>query len=139
MTSDTARSIRQPLDRQRKAPRRACGKPGTHWERAVAAYRNRAVATVEDTLKARGADDELARRMRSAVGCAVAKAYRAETGAEPQQCGWAVTRKHRLTPVFAYPDRALLDSVIDGYELADPRAPKGGKAPRVRLTDLMGS
>ena len=85
----------------RKTAHRPARKPGTHVQRAIAAYRNRAVLTVAGYLTSIGADGETIRRYASAFGRAVAKTYRVATGSEPQQSGWAVARG-RLMQVFAY-------------------------------------
>ena len=91
----------QPMDRQRKSPRPRTGKPGTPIQRAIAAYRNRAVLTVDAFMKSIGADGDTIRRSRSSLGRKVAQAYRSATGQEPVQSGWAVAH-HRLIPVYAY-------------------------------------
>lgn len=99
--SQFARSVHQPQDHQPKTQRARSAKPGTHWQRAIAAYRNRSVLTVDGFLASLGADPDTIRRYRSVVGRKVAQAYRAAVGAEPQQSGWAVAH-HRIVPVFAY-------------------------------------
>lgn len=126
--SEYARSICRPLDRQPAQPRRRAGKPGTHVQRAIVAYRNRAVLTVEGYLATVGASRALIAKYRSAFGRAVAKAHRAATGTEPVQAGWAIGHG-RLVPAFAYQDQALLDSVLAAYETKSP--------VRARLTDLI--
>lgn len=89
------------------------------------------VVTVADLLAARGASADLIRKYSSAVGRAAAKAYRA-TGAEPKPVGLAATARG-LVWGFGYDDtdRALLDTVIDGYEVKTPK--------RARLLDLIGA
>jgi len=96
------------------------------------------VLTVADVLRDRGADADLVRRYASPVGRKTAAAWREATGTEPQQNGLAVAGR-RLVRASAYSaaDRAMLDAVIDGYEMRDPAAPKIGKAARVRLADLL--
>ena len=92
---------KQPMDHQRKQPRSRSAKPGTAIQRAIAAYRNRAVLTAAQYLASLGADSETIRRYASSYGRALAKAYRSATGSEPVQSGWAVAH-HRLIPVYAY-------------------------------------
>lgn len=93
--------MKQPMDHQPKAPRRRTGKPGTPIQRAIAAYRNRTVLTVDGFLASLGADPDTTRRYRSSLGRKIAQAYRAATGHEPTRTGWAVAH-HRILPVFAY-------------------------------------
>lgn len=118
---------RTPTDHQPKTERTRSAKPGTHIQRAIAAYRNRAVLTIEGYLATIGTSRELIAKYRSAVGRAAAKAYRQNTGAEPTQSGWAVAR-HRLVAVFGY-DRTLLDNVLAAYVVTKPKG--------VRLLDLI--
>jgi len=135
--------MKLPMDRQPKAPRaRRADKPGRfdsaqrrRFNLALIAARVNAAArvvTVADLLAARGASAGLIRTYASAVGRAAAKAYRAATATEPQQVGLAATAR-RLVWGFGYSeaDRALLDAVIDGYEVKSPK--------RARLTDLIGA
>ena len=128
--SQAARSIRQPMDHQPKAPRGRSAKPGTHVQRAIAAYRNRRALTVETYLAQAGASDELVKRYRSAFGRKVANAYRTATGTDPQRSGWAVVGR-RLVAAFAYTDRDLLDNVLATYETKSP--------VRARLLDMIGA
>lgn len=121
---------RKPTDHQPKTERTRSAKPGTHVQRAIAAYRNRSVLTADGYLAAAGASRALIAKYRSAFGRAAAKAYRAATSSEPTQSGWAIAHG-RLLPVFAYQDRALLDSVLAGYVVKYPT--------RARLTDLIGA
>lgn len=109
--------MKQPQDHQRKAPRTRSGKPGTPIQRAIAAYRNRSVLTVDAFMKALGADDDTIRRYRGSLGRKIAQAYRAATSTEPQRAGWAVAH-HRLIPVYAYSrDQAdLLAYVARAYK-----------------------
>lgn len=123
-------ALPKPQDHLRKQPRRRTNKPGTHVQRAIVAYRNRAVLTVEGYLAATGASRELVRKYRSAFGRKVAAAFRAATGTEPAQAGWAIGHG-RLVPAFAYQDRALLDGVLAAYETKSP--------VRARLTDLIAN
>lgn len=118
---------RKPTDHKPKAERTRNAKPGTHVQRAIAAYRNRRVLTVEGYLASVGASRELIAKYRSAVGRAAAKAYRQATNTEPTQSGWAVARR-RIVAVFGY-DRPLLDSVLAGYTVTKPKG--------VRLLDLI--
>lgn len=108
---------KRPMDRQPKAERTRSAKPGTPIQRAVAAYRNRAVLTVEGYLASIGASRELIAKYRSAFGRKAAAAYRSATSTEPTQSGWAVAH-HRLVPVFAYGrDQAdLLAAVARTYK-----------------------
>lgn len=108
---------KQPMDHQRKQPRARSAKPGTPIQRAIAAYRNRAVLTVDGFMKSIGADDDTIRRYRSSLGRKIAQAWRAATGSEPTQSGWAVAH-HRLIRVFAYGrDRAaLLAETVRDYK-----------------------
>jgi hypothetical protein len=110
--------MKQPMDHQRKAPRTRSAKPGTHWLRAIAAYRNRAVLTAADYLAALGADSEFRRRFSSSFGRVAAKVYRAEYGTEPARIGWAVAHG-RLTPVFAY-TAAVLEKAAVTYVRTQP-------------------
>lgn len=109
--------MKQPMDHQRKQPRSRSGKPGTAIQRAIAAYRNRSVLTVDAFMKALGADDDTIRRYRSSLGRKIAQAWRAATDSEPVQSGWAVAH-HRLVPVFAYgrDQAALLATVARSYK-----------------------
>lgn len=109
--------MKQPMDRQRKAPHARAAKPGTPIQRAIAAYRNRSVLTAAQYLASLGADSDTIRRYASAFGRKVAQAYRSATGQEPVQSGWAVAR-HRLIPVYAYRrDQAeLLATVARTYK-----------------------
>lgn len=127
--SEHARSVCQPTDHQPKAERARSAKPGTHVQRAIVAYRNRAVLTVERYLASVGASTDLIRRYRSAFGRKAAAAHRAATSAEPAQSGWAVARR-RIVAVFAY-DRALLDNVLAAYVVTKPKG--------VRLLDPIGA
>lgn len=97
----TPANWRKPTDHQPAQTRRSSGKPGTAYQRAIAAYRNRAVLTVDAFMKSIGADGDTIRRYRSSLGRKVAQAYRSATGQEPVQSGWAVAH-HRLIPVYAY-------------------------------------
>lgn len=110
--------MKQPMDHQPKAEHPRTAKPGTPIQRAIAAYRNRSVLTVDAFMKALGADDDTIRRYASAFGRKVAQAYRSATGQEPVQSGWAVAH-HRLIPVYAYGrDQAdLLATVARGYHV----------------------
>ncbi len=119
--------MKQPMDHQRKQPRTRSAKPGTPIQRALVAYRNRAVLTAESYLAQVGASRELIAKYRSAFGRKAAAAYRSATSTEPTQSGWAVARR-RLVAVFAY-DRALLDGVLAGYVVTKPKG--------VRLLDLI--
>lgn len=92
---------RKPTDHQPAQPHARSGKPGTPIQRALVAYRNRSVLTVDAFMKALGADGDTIRRYRSSLGRKVAQAWRAATGSEPVQSGWAVAH-HRLIRVFAY-------------------------------------
>lgn len=115
--SQIARAARQPSDHQPKAPRARSGKPGTPIQRAIAAYRNRSVLTVDAFMKSLGADDDTIHRYRGSLGRKIAQAYRAATDSEPVQSGWAVAH-HRLIPVFAYgrDQAALLATVARTYK-----------------------
>ncbi|HZP49651.1 hypothetical protein [Actinocrinis sp.] len=107
----------KPQDHLPKQAHRPARKPGTAIQRAIAAYRNRSVLTVDGFLASLGADPDTTRRYRSSLGRKVAQAYRAATGQEPTRAGWAVAH-HRLIPVYAY-DRqqaALLAEVARGYK-----------------------
>lgn len=108
---------KQPMDHQRKQPRSRSAKPGTAIQRAIAAYRNRSVLTVDAFMKSLGADSDTIRRYRGSLGRKVAQAWRAATGTEPVQSGWAVAH-HRLIRVFAYGrDQAeLLATVARSYK-----------------------
>lgn len=108
---------RKPTDHQPAQPHARSGKPGTPIQRALVAYRNRSVLTVDAFMKALGADDDTIRRYRSSLGRKIAQAWRAATNSEPQQSGWAVAH-HRLVPVFAYQrdQVALLASVARSYK-----------------------
>lgn len=96
------------------------------------------VLTVADALRDHGADADLVRRYASPVGRKMAAAHRAATDAEPEQIGLAVAGR-RLVWASGYrpSERAMLNAVIEGYEMRDPAAPKTGKAPRVRLLDVI--
>jgi hypothetical protein len=107
-------SLPKPQDHLPKQPHRTTGKPGTPWQRAVAAYRNRSVLTAAGYLASIGADAETIRRFASSFGRKVAQAYRAATGSEPTRNGLALVRG-QLMRVFAYGDRALLASVARDY------------------------
>jgi len=152
--SDVARTICAPRDKQAKAKaapvrtgRAARVRVGTFDSPARRrevllrlAERVNAEAgtvTVADRLRALGAADDLVRRYSSPVGRKVAEAVR-QGGSQPEQTGLAVAG-HKLVPSFGYADRAAVDAVISSYTLPDPRSPKGRKAPRVRLTDLIGA
>ena len=108
---------KQPMDRQRKQPRARSGKPGTAIQRAIAAYRNRSVLTVDAFMKSLGADGDTIRRYRGSLGRKIAQAYRSATGSEPVQSGWAVAH-HRLIPVYAYgrDQAALIATVARSYK-----------------------
>lgn len=108
---------RKPQDKQTPQPRHRADKPGTAIQRAIAAYRNRSVLTVDGFLASLGADPDTIRRYRSSLGRKVAQAYRAATGQEPTRAGWAVAHR-RLIPVYAY-DRqqaTLLTTVASSYK-----------------------
>lgn len=108
---------RKPNDKQAARPRTRSGKPGTPIQRAIAAYRNRSVLTVDGFMKALGADDDTIRRYRSSLGRKISQAYRSATASEPVQSGWAVAH-HRLIRVFAYgrDQAALLATVARTYK-----------------------
>lgn len=93
--------MKQPMDHLPKQPRHTTTKPGTAHQRAITAYRNRSVLTVDGFMKSLGADGDTIRRYRSSLGRKIAQAWRAATDTEPQRSGWAVAH-HRLVPVFAY-------------------------------------
>lgn len=151
--SAIARSICQPRDKQAKAApvrtgRAARVRVGRHDSPArqrdilmrLADRVNAAsdIVTVAGQLRQRGADDDLVRRYASPVGRKVAAAVRTE-GAQPEQVALAVAGR-KLVAAFGYADRWTVDAVIEAYELADPNSPvKGRKAPRIRLTDLIGA
>lgn len=109
--------MKQPMDHQPKAEHPRTAKPGTPIQRAIAAYRNRAVLTVDAFMKALGADDDTIRRYRGSLGRKIAQAYRSATSSEPVQSGWAVAH-HRLIPVYAYgrDQAALLATVARAYK-----------------------
>lgn len=115
--SEYARSICPPQDKQAAQPRSRSAKPGTAIQRAIAAYRNRQVLTVDGFMKSLGADGDTIRRYRGSLGRKVAQAYRAATASEPVRSGWAVAH-HRLIPVYAYSrDQAdLLATVARAYK-----------------------
>lgn len=138
----------KPQDHQPAQPHRPARKPGRFNTPARRLYNLRLIAervnnpagilTVAARLAERGASADLIRRYASPVGRAMAKAYRAATRTEPTQTGLAVAGR-RLVWAAGYraDDLALLDGVIDGYEMPDPAAPKSRRAPRVRLLDLI--
>lgn len=96
------------------------------------------ILTVADALRDHGADADLVRRYASPVGRKMAAAHRAATDAEPEQIGLAVAgRKLVWASGYRPSERAMLNAVIEGYEMRDPAAPKTGKAPRVRLLDVI--
>ena len=150
--SEIARSICQPRDKQ---PKSAPARSGRAARTRVGTFNSPArrrdvlvrltervnarngVVTVAEQLRDRGASVDIERRYASAVGRKVAANARA-IGVEPQQTGLAVAGR-KLVPAFGYTNIYMIDAVIDGYEMADPRAPKSRKAPRVRLVDLIGS
>lgn len=152
--SAVARSICAPRDKQAKAAPVRTGRAGrVRVGRHDSPQRQRdillrladrvnagaGITTVAGELRARGASDELVRRYGSAVGRKVAAAYRTNAEAEPEQAALAVIG-HRLVSSFGYADHTTVSAVIDAYELADPNSPvKGRKAPRIRLTDLIGA
>ena len=109
--------MKQPMDHQPKAEHPRSAKPGTAIQRAIAAYRNRSVLTVDGFMKSIGADGDTIRRYRGSLGRKIAQAWRASTGTEPVQSGWAVAH-HRLIRVFAYSrDQAdLLAYVARAYK-----------------------
>lgn len=109
---------KQPMDHQPKQPHTRSAKPGTHIQRAIAAYRNRAVLTAAGYLASLGADDEFRRRFSSSFGRVAAKVYRAECNAEPARSGWAVV-SGRLTPVFAY-TATVLEKAAVSYPRTQP-------------------
>lgn len=115
--SEYAHQICQPMDHQPAQPRRSSSKPGTPIQRAIAAYRNRSVLTVDAFMKALGAGDDTIRRYRGSLGRKIAQAYRSATSSEPARTGWAVAH-HRLIPVFAYgrDQAALLATVARTYK-----------------------
>lgn len=110
-------ALPKPQDHQRKQPRSRSGKPGTPIQRAIAAYRNRAVLTVDAFMKSLGADSDTIRRYRGSLGRKVAQAWRAATGSEPVRSGWAVAH-HRLIPVYAYQreDAEILRQTARSYQ-----------------------
>lgn len=96
------------------------------------------ILTVADALREHGADADLVRRYASPVGRKTAAAWRTEHDTEPEQIGLAVVGRGLVWAAGYRPqDRAMLDAVIEGYEMRDPAAPKTGKAPRVRLLDVI--
>lgn len=96
------------------------------------------ILTVADALRDHGADADLVRRYASPVGRKMAAAHRAATDAEPEQIGLAVAGRSLVWASGYRPaDRAMLNAVIEGYEMRDPAAAKSGKAPRVRLLDVI--
>lgn len=107
----TPANWRQPQDHRSTTPRTRTAKPGTHIQRAIAAYRNRSVLTVDGYLASLGADSDTIRRYRSSLGRKIAQAWRAATGSEPAKSGWAVAHD-RLVPVFAY-DREQAQTLAD--------------------------
>ena len=115
--SEFARTVCPPRDHQAALPRTRSGKPGTAIQRAIAAYRNRAVLTAAQYLASLGADSNTIRRYASAFGRKLAQAYRSATGSEPVRSGWAVAH-HRLIPVYAYgrDQAALLATVARTYK-----------------------
>ena len=154
MYSELARSICAPRDRQPTASGHGARRVGNFKSaarrrdvvRRTADRVNAAtgVVTVAEQLRERGANDDIVRRYASPVGRKTAEAWRKAHGADPEQTGLAAAGRHgrsRLVAAFGYPAdaRPVLDTVIDAYELADPNAPKGRKAPRVRLVDLIGA
>lgn len=146
--SEYAHQICPPQDHQPAQPHRPARKPGAfnstvrrlHNLRLIAERVNApaGILTVAARLAERGAPADLIRRYASPVGRKVAAAWRNTTGTEPEQRGLAVSGR-RLVWAAGYraDDRALIDSVIDAYEMPDPSAPKSRKAPRVRLLDLI--
>lgn len=146
----TRPAARKPMDHLPKQPRRRSDKPGRFNSPARRLYNLRLIAervnnpagilTVAARLAERGASADLIRRYASPVGRAMAKAYRAAAKAEPTQTGLAVSGR-RLVWAAGYraDDLALLDGVIDGYEMPDPNAPRSRKAPRVRLLDAIAT
>jgi hypothetical protein len=74
-------------------------------ERQVAAV-NAGRITIREHLGRLGANEATIRSVESKVGKAVAAAYRAETGLEPEKTGLAIVRGQAFE-VFAYPWTAL--------------------------------
>ena len=107
----TPANWRKPQDYHSKTLRTRTAKPGTHWLRAIAAYRNRSVLTVDAFMKSIGADGDTIRRYRSSLGRKIAQAWRSATDTEPQRSGWAVAHG-RIVPVFAY-DRDQAQTLAD--------------------------
>lgn len=152
--SDIARSICAPRDKQRKgAPVRTGRADRVRVGRYDSPARQRdilmrladrvnaadGVLTVASHLRERGASADIVRRYASPVGRKMAAAYRLQD--EQTTLNATGVADRRLVRVLGYKlsDAPLLDAVIDGYELADPNSPvKGRKAPRIRLTDLIG-
>jgi len=66
--------MKQPMDHLRKTQPVRSAKPDTAIQRAIAAYRNRQVLTVDGFLASLGADPDTIRRYRSSLGRKVAQA-----------------------------------------------------------------
>lgn len=153
--SDFARSICPPSDRKRgvapartgRAARVRVGTYNSPQRRRDVLLRladrvnaQEGILTVAGHLRQLGAGDDIVRRYASPVGRKLAAAYRDAMATEPEHIALAVGGRGLVRASgYRLNDAPLLDAVIESYEMADPSAPKSRKAPRIRLTDLIGA